>query len=60
MESLSSKKKDPRKKKKKKKKKEQGLNSKRGEPSFEKLHVLKGEKKRRMRFTSCWESVLLK
>jgi hypothetical protein len=36
------------KKKKKKKKKEQGLKTKRGEPSFEKLHVLKGEKKRRM------------
>jgi hypothetical protein len=35
-------------KKKKKKKKEQGLKTKRGEPSFEKLHVLKGEKKRRM------------
>jgi hypothetical protein len=39
----------------KKKKKEQGLKSKRGETSFEKLHVLKGEKKKRMRFVSCWE-----
>jgi hypothetical protein len=42
-------------KKNKKKKKEQGLKSKRGETSFEKLHVSKGEKKQRMRFTSCWE-----
>jgi hypothetical protein len=41
--------------KKKKKKKEQGLKSKRGETSFEKLLVSKGEKKQRMRFTSCWE-----
>jgi hypothetical protein len=32
-------------KKKKKKKMEQGLKSKRGETSFEKLHVSKGEKK---------------
>jgi hypothetical protein len=31
--------------KKKKKKKEQGLKSKRGEASFEELHVSKGEKK---------------
>jgi hypothetical protein len=30
----------------------QGLKSKRGETSFEKLHVLK---KTRMRFTNCWE-----
>jgi hypothetical protein len=37
------------------KKKEQGLKSKRGETSIEKLHVSKGEKKQRMRFTSCWE-----
>jgi hypothetical protein len=36
-----------------KKEKEQGLKSKRGETSFEKLHVSKGEKKKRMRFTSC-------
>jgi hypothetical protein len=36
-------------------KKEQGLKSKRGETTFEKLHVSKGEKKKRMRFTSCWE-----
>jgi hypothetical protein len=36
----------------KKKKKEQGLKSKRGETTFEKLHVSKEEKKRRMRFTS--------
>jgi hypothetical protein len=41
--------------KKKKKKKEQGLKSKRVETSFEKLHVSKGEKKQRMRFTRCWE-----
>jgi hypothetical protein len=41
--------------KKKKKKKEQGLKSKRGETSFEKLHVSKGENKKRMRFTGCWE-----
>jgi hypothetical protein len=46
---LPSKKKDPQ---KKKKKKEQGLKSKTGETSFEKLHVSKGEKKQRMRFTS--------
>jgi hypothetical protein len=39
--------------KKKKKKKEQGLKSKRGETSFEKLHVSKGEKKKRMIFTRC-------
>jgi hypothetical protein len=39
----------------KKRKKEQGLKSKRGETSFEKLHVSKGEKKKRMRFTCCWE-----
>jgi hypothetical protein len=37
------------------KKKEQGLKSKRGETSFEKLHVSKGEKKQRMRFTCYWE-----
>ena len=55
MASLPSKKKDPQKKKKKKKKKEQGLKSKRGETSFEKLHVSKGEKKQRMRFTCYWE-----
>jgi hypothetical protein len=54
VESLLSKKKDPR-KSKKKKKKEQGLKSKRGETSFEKLHVSKGEKKKRLRFTCCWE-----
>jgi hypothetical protein len=39
----------------KKKQKEQGLKSKRGETSFEKLHVSKGGKKKRMRFTCCWE-----
>jgi hypothetical protein len=56
VESLPSKKKYPRKKeKRKKKKKEQGLKRKRGETSFEKLHVSKEEKKERMRFTSCWE-----
>jgi hypothetical protein len=37
------------------KKKEQGLKSKRGETSYEKLHVSKGEKKKRMKFASCWE-----
>jgi hypothetical protein len=51
--SLPSKKKDPQKKKKKKNKKEQGLKSKRGETSYEKLHVSKGEKKKRMKFASC-------
>jgi hypothetical protein len=54
VESLPRKKKDPQ-KKEKKKKKEQKLKSKRGETSFERLHVSKGEKKKRMRFTSCWE-----
>jgi hypothetical protein len=44
-----------KKEEKEKRKKEQGLKSKRGETSFEKLHVSKGEKKKRMRFTSCWE-----
>jgi hypothetical protein len=38
-----------------KKKKEQVLKSKRGETLFERLHVSKGEKKRRVRFTCCWE-----
>jgi hypothetical protein len=51
--SLPSKKKDPQKKKKKKNKKEQGLKSKRGETSYEKLRVSKGEKKKRMKFASC-------
>jgi hypothetical protein len=55
VESLPNKKNDHRKKKKKKKKKEQGLKSKRGETTFKKLHVSKGEKKKRMRFTSYWE-----
>jgi hypothetical protein len=54
VESLPCKKKDPQ-KKKKSKKKEQRLKSKRGETSFEKLHVSKGEKKQRMRFISCWD-----
>jgi hypothetical protein len=53
VESLPNKKNDHR--KKKKKKKEQGLKSKRGETAFKKLHVSKGEKKKRMRFTSYWE-----
>jgi hypothetical protein len=43
------------KKKKKKKKREQGLKSKRGETSYENLHVSKGEKIKRMKFASCWE-----
>jgi hypothetical protein len=51
VESLPSKKNDPQ----KKEKKEQGLKSKRGETSYEKLHVSKGEKKKRMTFTSYWE-----
>jgi hypothetical protein len=44
-----------RKKEKKKKKREQGLKSKRGETSYENLHVSKGEKIKRMKFASCWE-----
>jgi hypothetical protein len=36
-------------------KKEHGLKSKRGETSFEKLHVSKREKKMKMRFTCSWE-----
>jgi hypothetical protein len=52
---LPSKKKDLRKKGKKRKKGEQGLKRKGGETSVEKLHVLRREKKRRMRSTSCWE-----
>jgi hypothetical protein len=39
-------------KKIRKRKNEQGLKSKKGETSFEKLHVSKGEKKQIMRFTS--------
>jgi hypothetical protein len=54
MSGISSQLKD-RSSKKKKKKKEQGLKNKRGETSFEKLHVSKGEKKKRMGFTCCWE-----
>jgi hypothetical protein len=40
--------------KKIKKGEEQGLKSKRGKTSFEKLHVSK-KKRERMRFISCWE-----
>jgi hypothetical protein len=40
---------------KEKRKKEQGRKSKSGETSYEKLHVPKGEKKKRMKFASCWE-----
>jgi hypothetical protein len=36
-----------------KKREEQGLKSKRGETSFEKLHV--STKRERMRFIGCWE-----
>jgi hypothetical protein len=36
-------------------KKEQRLKSKRIETSYEKLHVSKGEKKKRMKFASYWE-----
>jgi hypothetical protein len=39
--------------KKEKKKNEQGLKSKRGETSYEKLHVSKGEKKKQMKFARC-------
>jgi hypothetical protein len=46
-------KKDPQ--QKEKRKKEQGLKRKRGETSVEKLHVLRREKKERMKFTRCWE-----
>jgi hypothetical protein len=48
-------KKDPLKKEKRRKKGEQGLKRKRGEASVEKLHILKREKKERMKFTRCWE-----
>jgi hypothetical protein len=48
MSGISQQKKDP-------KKKEQGLKSKRGETSFEKLHVSKKKRKKRMKFTSCWK-----
>jgi hypothetical protein len=46
VESLPSKKKDPKKKK-------QRLKSKRGETSYEKLHVSKGLKKKGLKFASC-------
>jgi hypothetical protein len=39
----------------KEKREKQRLKSKSGETSFEKLHVLRREKKERMKFTSCWE-----
>jgi sulfur relay (sulfurtransferase) DsrC/TusE family protein len=39
----------------KKKKKRKGLKSKRGETSYKKLHISKGEKKKRMKFASYWE-----
>jgi hypothetical protein len=38
-----------------KKEKRKGLKSKRGETSYEKLHISKGEKKKRMKFASYWE-----
>jgi hypothetical protein len=38
----------------KKEREEQGLKRKRGETSVEKLHVLRKEKKERMKFTSYW------
>jgi hypothetical protein len=44
----------PQQKKDPKKREEQVLKSKRGETSFEKLHVSK-KKRERMRFTSYWE-----
>jgi hypothetical protein len=37
------------------KKRGQGLKRKSGKTSLEKLHVLRREKKKRMRSTSCWE-----
>jgi hypothetical protein len=43
-----------------KKKGEQGLKRKRGETSVEKLHVLRKEKKERMKFISCWERLYQK
>jgi hypothetical protein len=44
-----------------KKKREQGLkNKKRGETSVEKLHVLRKEKKKTIKFTSCWERLYQK
>jgi hypothetical protein len=49
------KKRERKREREKKKKKEQGLKSKRGETSFEKLHASKGEKKKGMRFISCRE-----
>jgi hypothetical protein len=57
MNGISPRQKEGSSKRKKRQKKEQGLKSKRGETSFEKLHVSKGEKKKRMRmrFTCCWE-----
>jgi hypothetical protein len=48
VESLPSKKKDPQ----KKERRELGLKGKRGETSYEELHV---QKKERLKFTSCWE-----
>jgi hypothetical protein len=45
----------PQQKKDPKKKREQGLKRKRGETLVEKLHVLRKEKKERIKFTSCWE-----
>jgi hypothetical protein len=37
---------------KKRRKRKRSKKSKRGEPSFEKLHISKGAKKQRMRFTN--------
>jgi hypothetical protein len=45
----------PQRKKDPWKKGEQGLKTKRGETSVEKLHVLRKEKKERIKFTCCWE-----
>jgi hypothetical protein len=57
VESLPNKRNDPQKKRERKerKKKDQGLKSKSGETSYEKLCVSKGEKKKMMKFVSCWE-----
>jgi hypothetical protein len=42
------------------KKREQGLKRKGDETSVQKLHVLRKEKKERMKFISCWERLYQK
>jgi hypothetical protein len=53
----SSKKREKKRERERKRKKEQGLKSKRGETSYEEAPCFKRrkEKKKRMKFTSCWE-----